>query len=57
MIYEIEDLLTISQCASANIDGKWVPARPERHSLAVRIKAAWLVLTDKADAVKWPLGQ
>ena len=36
----------------------WVPARPEGYwTLGNRIKAAWLVFSGKADAVKWPGGQ
>lgn len=33
----------------------WSPARPMGlPSLSERFKAAWLVFTGKADAVKWP---
>lgn len=39
----------------AEVDGKWVPARPLGYpSLIHRIKAAWLVFSGKADAVTWP---
>ena len=38
-------------------DGKWVPVRPVPmfgwKGLKRRIKGAWLVLTNKADAVTW----
>lgn len=30
------------------------PRRPEGRSVGHRIKAAWLVLTGKADALVWP---
>ena len=43
---------------SAEINGRWVAARPLGFaSWSHRIKAAWMVLTGKADAVKWPEGQ
>ena len=39
----------------ANISGRWVPARPLGFdSFAERFKAAVMVFTGKADAVKWP---
>lgn len=39
---------------TANIDGKWVPARPMPFiSLARRFKLAWWVFTGKADALTW----
>lgn len=38
--------------------GVWVPARPMRYqSIVRRIKDAWLVLIDRADALVWPGGQ
>lgn len=41
-----------------NIGGDWVPARPEGYpSILVRIQAAWLVFTGRADALIWPGGQ
>ncbi|WP_163662076.1 hypothetical protein [Adonisia turfae] len=59
MIYELRDLL--KRNTQANIDGQWVPARPTRLAgvagLIDRIKGAWAVLTDKADAVRWPESQ
>lgn len=37
------------------IKGRWHPARPlPYHSPFQRIKAAWLVFTGKADALRWP---
>ena len=35
------------------IEGKWVIARPLLGSFISRLKDAWLVLTGKADAVKF----
>ncbi len=46
--------------ASANINGKWVPARPINYryrSLLERIREAWAVFAGKADAFLWPEGQ
>ena len=43
-----------------NINGKWVPARPENYkyrSLFQRISEAWGVFTGRADAFTWPEGQ
>lgn len=57
MIYHICNLLEMCQTTHALINGKWVPSRPMRYTMAHRIKAAWLVLTDKADAVIWPEGK
>lgn len=37
-----------------NIDDAWVPCRPEPFwALPERWRAAWLVLTGRADALKW----
>jgi len=45
----------------AEINGKWVPARPLRLSgwegFRLRFKDAMLVLRDKAEAFTWPEGQ
>ena len=44
--------------AQANINGKWVPARPLGYqSFFNRVRCAWLVFTGKADALVWPEGQ
>jgi len=43
-----------ASCVARLIDGKWVAARPESGGfIFTRIKAAFLVLTGKADAVVW----
>lgn len=44
------------------INGKWVPARPENFkkkylSLRKRIKYAWEVFQCRAEAFTWPEGQ
>lgn len=42
----------------ANINDKWVPARPLGFSSwKYRLKATWLVFTGQADALIWPEGQ
>ena len=57
-IYSLEGLLKSIKGEQAEIDGKWVPARPLGfYSIGHRIKAAWLVFTGKADAVTWPGNQ
>lgn len=48
--------------ALAEINGKWVPARPENFkkrymTLTERVKDAWEVFTCRAEAFKWPEGQ
>lgn len=54
MIYTIGELLSFRTSRSlVEINGMWFYARPMRHTIFHRIKAAWLVLTDKADAVVW----
>lgn len=36
-------------------DGTWGPVRPVGHDgFWVRLKAAWMVLTTKADVLVWP---
>lgn len=60
MIYELSHLAASIDRAHAEINGKWVPARPINYrceSWWNRVKAAWLVLCGKADAVIWPEGQ
>ena len=57
MIYTLKSLLETTVSLQANINGKWVPARPLAGPLSLKIRAAWLVLTGKADAVIWPENQ
>ena len=57
MIYQLWDLLKMTQEVHVCINGNYIPARPMQGFLKTRIKAAWLVLTGKADAVVWPGGQ
>lgn len=54
MQYTLKDLLDIVSHIQTEINGKWVPARPMAGPFIYKVKAAWLVLTGKADAVIWP---
>lgn len=56
MLYTIDDIRG-SLNTQAKINNKWVPARPFNGPFWWRIKAAWLVLIGKADAIVWPEGQ
>lgn len=56
MIWKLSDLIQHCNACQAEIGGRYVPARPLR-LLSGRVRAAWLVLTDHADAVVWPGGQ
>lgn len=56
-LYTLEALLkdTVNPSVAANIDGKWVPARPcGLYSIGNRVRCAWAVFTGRADAVQWP---
>lgn len=56
-IWHLPDLMKYcnEENICANISGRWVPARPLGFdSFAERFKAAVMVFTGKADAVKWP---
>ena len=58
MIYELIEIDALIKGVSRNINGRWVPARPMQPSgISIRIRAAWMVFTGKADAVVWPEGQ
>lgn len=57
MIYSLDRLRCTRKEVSVKINGKWVPARPKKGAFRMRIKAAWLCLTGRADAVLWPEGQ
>lgn len=56
-IYNLAALMNANQ-DQANINGKWVPARPVGFfSIGNRLRCAWLVFTGKCDLVRWPEGQ
>jgi hypothetical protein len=59
-IYPLARLLkdTVNPTCQVEIDGQWLPARPEGFfSLRSRLNAAWVVFTGRADAVVWPGNQ
>lgn len=57
VIYSAPSLKTHLDETAQLKDGKWIPVRPVPlsgwHGFKLRIKAAWLVLSNKADAVTW----
>ncbi len=54
MTYKLQDLIDSAFSNYRETPDGWVPARPVSAGLTSRIKAAWKVLTGKADAVIWP---
>jgi len=54
-IMTVKEVLWLSENAAAGLpDGRYVPARPMGWpTFGRRMKAAWLVFTGKADALKW----
>ena len=61
-MWKLKDLYNHCNTVSAEIDGKWVPARPlngvKRYAkLKARIKDAWEVFQCRAEAFRWPEGQ
>ena len=57
-ILRFEDVDSHHGQTEAQINGKWVPARPIGYfSFRWRLKLAWMVFTGKADAFVWPEGQ
>lgn len=51
MIHQADDFKNWANENSAEINGKWVVARPLSYFDWTRIKAAWLVLIGRADAI------
>ncbi|PUB80894.1 MAG: hypothetical protein DBP02_19820 [gamma proteobacterium symbiont of Ctena orbiculata] len=57
MIYNLLDL-NGPHNSMAEINGKWVPARPLGFfSIWHRFECAWLAFTGQVDLVRWPEGQ
>jgi len=54
MLFKLQDLIDSAFSNYRETPDGWVPARPVSAGLTSRIKAAWKVLTGKADAVIWP---
>ena len=61
MKWMLRELIGHANSTQAEINGKWVPARPlpgyGLYGLRLRMTAAWAVLRGKADAFTWPEGQ
>lgn len=60
MLYTLRYLQNDANETQAEINGKWVPARPLNYkyeSWSERVSDAWLVLTGKADVFVWPENQ
>jgi hypothetical protein len=60
-MYDLEHLLDDASRQQANLNGRWVPARPVPfwgwYGFWFRLRDAWAVLTKRADAFRWPEGQ
>lgn len=56
-MWTLEDLIKFAAEAQAEVNGKWVPARPLIGPLLARLRSAWAVLRGQADAFVWPEGQ
>jgi hypothetical protein len=57
-IYTPQQVARLRSEVKTEIGGQWMEARPEGFaSIRNHLRAAWLVLTGKADAVVWPGGQ
>ncbi len=58
-ILSLESVLDTVKHTGREVEpGKWVPARALGNaSIPYRLRAAWLVFTGKADALRWPGGQ
>ena len=59
-MWDLKELYDHCGTCSAEINGKWVPARPinwQHRTFRQKIKEAWAVFTGKAAAFKWPEGQ
>ena len=57
-IWDVEDLDLVLGNALTEREGRWVPSRPMTFvSWRHRLRAAWLVMVGRADAVVWPGGQ
>jgi hypothetical protein len=57
-IWTLAGLVKCTREVSTEINGKWVPMRPQcAIGIVSRFRAAWRVFTGKADALMWPEGQ
>ena len=61
-MWKLEHLLQSCKEMQAQINGKWVPARPENFKplylpLWERLRYAWQVVRGRAETFVWPEGQ
>ncbi len=61
-MWTLKSLINHCNTTSAEINGKWVPARPLNGTrtytpFVLRIKRAWEVFMGRADVFTWPEGQ
>ena len=57
MIWNLKNLIKDDHCL-AEINGKWVPARPIQYrTIRQKIKEAWYVFIGKTESFRWPEGQ
>ena len=62
-MYTLNWLLCEGVCTQVEIDGRWVPCRPNclegapADPFLWRLRDAWEVLRGRADAFTWPEGQ
>ncbi len=57
-IVTLKNVIEGANSTHAEINGRWVPARPLGYrSWRYRLKATWLVFTGRCDALKWPENQ
>ena len=58
MIWSLAGLMRHCNTTRAEIDGKWVPAKPlDYRTLKTKFKEAKAVFKGEADAFTWPCGQ
>lgn len=60
-MWTLKNLIEHSNGCDTEINGKWVPCRPEPWDgvtgFIMRVKDGWKVITGKAEAFTWPEGQ
>ncbi len=57
-VWTLESLSRSVSSVFAEVDGKWIPARPlGLDTISNRLRCAWLAFCGKADLLIWPGGQ
>lgn len=56
-MWTLKGLIESANSVSTEINCEWYPARPLRLGFISRLKDAWEVLCDRADAFTWTMGQ